>query len=154
MRTLLFILPFFLVANIAAAQLNVRIQNNPSPLVFDELSDFTNGVQSDMLCYIGGPLYSRASNWEVMIRATRELRFRRYTIPLENIEVSVQNSDIGQTQKISLSTRNQFLIRLGRPVQFVPQIGFLVNFRAIGGEAFLQPPGSYTTTLILTVVED
>ena len=127
----------------APTLLGITILGNPS-LRLSSASDYTNGVTLDH-----NTLQLNVSvglTWSLQIRALDNLRYQTYSIPVS--AVGVQAISLGTRPEILLSTSNQVLAS-GFATSVLNAV-MAIRYRATGGPTFLQPAGTYTTTLLIT----
>jgi len=127
----------------APTLLGISILSNPS-MSMSSVSDYQNGVSinhNTLQLSI-----SLGLSWSLQVRATDDLRYQSYSIPVSAI--GVQSLNLGNRPEILLSTANQTLSS-GLASSLLTIIN-LIRYRAIGGASFLKPGGTYTTTLIYT----
>ena len=154
MRTPLFIFIFLLQATTGYNQLYFNFLEYPDPIIFDDLDDFQNGVETSLLFEVGSNLNRSANLWDISLHATDDLRNGNQVIPVENIYIKVVNHTPGLRTPFHLSKSDRYLIRKGHIEQFRRPLRVLTNLKALGGNDFMKPAGVYSTTLIFTLVED
>lgn len=126
----------------------------PDPIVFDELADFENGVETSLVFELTDNQQAHSHLWDISVRATEDLNHHIYTIPIENIQAKVTSRTSGIHRFVALSTQDQYLIQNVTLSKYQSVLPIIVNLKALGGNDFLQPSGAYMTTLVFTIVED
>jgi hypothetical protein len=127
----------------APATLGITILGNPS-LSISSVNDYQNGVSINHNTLQLS--VSLGLSWSLQVRATDDLRYQTYSIPVSAI--GIQSLNLGNRPEILLSTSNQTLSS-GLASSLLSLIT-LIRYRAVGGNNFLKPGGNYTTTLIFT----
>lgn len=127
----------------APSFLGITILGNPA-LSLNSLSDYQNGVSvnhNTLQLSI-----SLGLSWSLQIRATDDLRYQTNSIPVSSI--GVQAINVGNRPEIFLSTTNQTLA--SGLASALLNLTTLIRYRAVGGNSFLKPGGTYTTTVVFT----
>jgi hypothetical protein len=127
----------------APTAIGITILGSPS-MAFNSIDNFTNGVSIDHNTIQLS--LSLGLSWSVQIRATSDLRYATFSIPISAI--SVQALTTGGRAAFRLSTVNQTLATGLLTNLF--SLTMPIRYRAVSGSDFLKPGGAYTTTLVFT----
>lgn len=127
----------------APTALGITILSNPN-LSIRSVSDYQNGVSIDHNTLQLS--VSLGLSWSLQVRATDDLRYQTYSIPISAI--GIQSLNLGNRPEMLLSTANQTLSS-GLASSLLTIVN-LIRYRAVGGSSFLKPGGAYTTTLVFT----
>jgi hypothetical protein len=127
----------------AASLIGITILGSPS-LGISTVDGFTKGVSVNHNTLQLN--LSLGLAWSIQIRALDDLRYQSYSIPASSI--GVQAVGLGTRPELFLTTTNQTLA--SGLVSALVSVALPIRYRAIGGDTFLKPAGSYTTTLLFT----
>lgn len=124
--------------------LGISILGNPS-FSFKSVEDYQNGVSLEHNTL--SLAVSLGLSWALQVRATDDLRYQSYSIPAS--AVGLQVISLGNRPEIRLGQNNQ-LVASGLVSSLVSSLIATIRYRAQGGNDFLKPGGSYTTTLVFS----
>jgi hypothetical protein len=129
---------------VAPTAIGIAILGNPA-LGFNSVNDFKNGISVDHTTLQLS--LSVGLSWSVQVRATGDLQYQSYSIPVSAL--GIQALSAGNRSEFKLSTTNQTL--LSGLLTTLLSLTVPIRYHAIGGADFLKPGGGYTTTLVFTL---
>ncbi|WP_080237222.1 hypothetical protein [Spirosoma rigui] len=127
----------------APTAIGITILGSPAVAV-GSVDTFTNGVSVEHNTLQLS--LSLGLSWSIQVRATSDLQYKSFTIPVSAI--SVQALTTGGRSEFRLSTANQTLAT--GLLTTLLSLTMPIRYRAVNGSDFLKPGGAYTTTLVFT----